>query len=291
MREMRLNDINAAGDKGRALKKKVQYRLDEEVDSSEIARKDLGSGQSDQDILKEMLDGEGYVSELFKKLLLLQNKLKSFHGGNAEHERRGGAYAGFFMPLSFSGDIRFEVFDSLDYSRWGCNFDDTNAEEAPLNLASYDDINAKIAAKKAAFESERQRQRARMLTSDDIKNWTSFDVQGLMNWNAFFENERPEEPPAPAEEPSEGDKFISMIENALMRSRPTTRQIVADDFTVASKVPDSLLANLVVEDIQITPLRFGHVEKRSIGPLETVYYQVSFLTYDTLDCAPKYIRI
>lgn len=221
-------------------------------------------------------EGDDFVENLLDNLIALQNRLAQFARGNSTHDRRHGDRA-FFMPLVFNEDIRFDIFNSLSTLHWKRDImnDQVDADGGAFK-AEFDDIDATVALKRAHFEEERQKQRWKLHTQDDILNWTSLEVKQAMNWGKFFESEKPIELSIAARELTEEERFKNLIESEQTKTRLGTAPI-DDEISFQSNVPDSLLDNLLMENLSFAPLQFGKVVTRLILPQEAAYFQVSLL--------------
>lgn len=142
-----------------------------EADNSKMFQIGTDKSLAAQGVLNRRFEGDDYVSDLFNNLLALQNKLRSFTGGNVLHERRED-YKSFFMPLNFNGDIRFNLFDSCPSVVWGSHVEDSLNSENPLKC-EFQDIDSKVNLKKGKLEEERVHQRWKMHSKEDIENWTT----------------------------------------------------------------------------------------------------------------------
>jgi hypothetical protein len=267
--KMREEDVNVA-----VGAKRRRVRVNEEASQDWLqavadSENELQMATSEQLQQNETPEGNDFVTELFRNLLALQDKLQSFDGGMQLHTRRE-EFSGFFMPLVFSGDIRFAVFESPSSVDWP---HDEVMDSDEGGLTGFADIESRIARKAADAEAERLTQRSRIYSEEDLLNWTPIEIHQVMDWKAFFENQKPK-PLLPIEEiPTEEELFRELIAEEVSRSRPSTRQIT-DDLSMSSQVPYSLFSNLLTEDIDITPLPFGHVEKRLVLPSQSIYFQL-----------------
>ena len=166
-KQMKLNDYNVT-------ESKVRIRFAEtEPDSISTMKPGEDEIIAAQYEMNQKFEGDNYVADLYNNLLALQSRLRSFTGGNQSHGRRD-EYKNFFMPLNFSSDIRYDLFDSLPSTLWR----DERDISSPSSLVKcgFQDIDEKINFKKSQIEEERVRQRWKMHSKEDIENWTTIGI-------------------------------------------------------------------------------------------------------------------
>ena len=164
-KQMKLNDYDVNGTKARI------RSSENESDAITTAKQGEDEMIVSQFEMNRRFEGDNYVADLYNNLLALQNRLRSFTGGNQSHERRE-EYRSFFMPLNFSSDIRFDLFDSSPSTLWRDGERDTPSPSNPVTCG-FQDIDARVDFKKSQIEEERVRQRWKMHSKEDIENWTT----------------------------------------------------------------------------------------------------------------------
>lgn len=226
-------------------------------------------------------------------------------GRNLDHQGRepDDVKGKFFIPQSFGPDIHFDPFEARvaksapgvradapldeyfpeDKLSWS-GMDDEDPSRVQDDKAvhhSFDDIGAKVVAKRLAQEQVRSEL---FKTSDDSRSpseWTQVYRLGSVHWEAFMRNESErlhQRLPTPevAVDP-ELDFQTKMKQQALERERYR----VGDGSTVVENAPGSLVRSMN-DGENITPLPFGRVAHDLVIPGEYKYYQVgSELTLST----------
>jgi hypothetical protein len=225
------------------------------------------------------------LTEARRKLVGLIKKLMGSKKGNVDHPRKE---KGYFMPLSFAHDVKFDPFSGNMTWNGPPEFDESDEEDNPA--AGYGDIIKSIKDKKALIEKRRKEQ-LYQLNNPDIPSadWTPMFRANPIDWPEYFADEfqhikryidlsdptlkqagtslyRSLKTPQDAADEALGATVESAIGDI------STRQ-VADDAVYMVGASHSFIIDANREQ-KIIPLPFGQVVQDRMSPGEDRFYQV-----------------